>query len=1202
MNNSAIAAPRLRQLRSFGLLFGLLMLAAILLQTSQASLAGRRNMAASLNPLAVSTATTYTVINTHDSGAGSLRQAIIDANNNPGLDTIAFNIGSGPQTITPLQRLPEITGAVVIDGATQPGFSGIPIIELNGAVQPDGFGLSLTGGNNTVRSLVLNGFHSHALIFTVNGGNRVEGCYIGTDITGAVANRNGGTGLVIKVSNNIIGGNTPAQRNVISGNGEAGIDINRCCNGDVPPVTGNVIQGNYIGVNAAGNRGLANQRQGIRMSTVNTGADVTGNMIGGTQAGAGNVISGNHFEGILLESTRVKNNSVQGNFIGTDATGSYSIPNDGDGVSISGTENLIGGSVPGARNVISGNGRGGSGISGGNGISLGIAGAGNVGPGNVVQGNIIGANAALTAALPNWQHGIAISQSNSVVGGVGPGEANIIAFSGADGIRSATTTATGNLFRGNSIFSNGHFTGGTGIGIDLGGENPTANDAGDADNGSNNLQNFPVITAVNVTVNSVNIQGTLNSTANQSFNLDFYANSVCDPQGYGEGARYLGSGIVTTDGAGNGTFNVTLNLSLPANQVVTATATDAAGNTSEFSQCAPGATAVGSVSFSPNFAIVTEGVDSQASFLVQRTGGSAGTLTVNYVVTEETATAGSDFTPTQGTLTFANGETSKTFTVPIVNDSSGEPEETARVSLTTTGALDSLGSMSFATLTIVDDDPPSISISDVFLNEGNSGTGTLNANFTVSLSRGSVQTVTVSFATADGTAHTGSDYFSNSGLLTFNPGQMTKSISVAVVGDLSFEPNETFFVNLSSPTNSSISDAQGRGTIINDDPAGGTIGFASPTFTVTELAGSILVNVNRNGDTTQAVTVEYATSDITADERKDYTPARGTLQFDVGISAKTIEVLVNVDAFNEGSELVLIRLSNPTGGAALEDSQTTLQIDNSFWTPPPANSIDDPDKFVRQHYHDFLNREASNDPSGLAFWTNQITECQQPGATCNAELRRINVSAAFFLSVEFQETGYLVYRIYKAGYGNLPGTPVPLRFAEFLPDTQKIGQGVVVGATGWEQRLESNKVAFMLDFVSRSRFTTAYPNTLTPAEFVDALFANAAVTPSATDRDAAINEFGGAENTTDTAARARSLRRVAENSILNQQETNKAFVLMQYFGYLRRNPNDAPEQGLNFDGYNFWLGKLNEFNGNFVNAEMVKAFLVAGEYRQRFGP
>jgi hypothetical protein len=184
----------------------------------------------------------------------------------------------------------------------------------------------------------------------------------------------------------------------------------------------------------------------------------------------------------------------------------------------------------------------------------------------------------------------------------------------------------------------------------------------------------------------------------------------------------------------------------------------------------------------------------------------------------------------------------------------------------------------------------------------------------------------------------------------------------------------------------------------------------------------------------------------------------------------------------------------------------------------------------------------------------------------------------------------------------LPGAPVPLKLNEFLPDTQQIGLGVVVGMGNWQAQLESNKVAYALDFVTRSRFTNAYPTTLTPAEFVDLLFANAGVTSTTAERNAAISEFGTAANTVDSAARGRALRRVAENSTLKQQETNKAFVLTQYFGYLRRNPNDPPEPGLNFNGYNFWLGKLNQFNGNFVNAEMVKAFLVSSEYRQRFGP
>jgi hypothetical protein len=164
---------------------------------------------------------------------------------------------------------------------------------------------------------------------------------------------------------------------------------------------------------------------------------------------------------------------------------------------------------------------------------------------------------------------------------------------------------------------------------------------------------------------------------------------------------------------------------------------------------------------------------------------------------------------------------------------------------------------------------------------------------------------------------------------------------------------------------------------------------------------------------------------------------------------------------------------------------------------------------------------------------------------------------------------------------------------------QQIGQNVIVNETGWEQLLENNKQNFFSSFVQQSRFTSTYPTSFTTEQFVDQLFLNSGVAPSTTDRVAAINEFAGAITSGDVAARARALRRVAEHSTLAQQEFNRAFVLMQYFGYLRRNPNDLPD--MNFDGYNFWLTKLNQFNGDFRTAEMVKAFLVSIEYRQRFG-
>ncbi len=261
------------------------------------------------------------------------------------------------------------------------------------------------------------------------------------------------------------------------------------------------------------------------------------------------------------------------------------------------------------------------------------------------------------------------------------------------------------------------------------------------------------------------------------------------------------------------------------------------------------------------------------------------------------------------------------------------------------------------------------------------------------------------------------------------------------------------------------------------------------------------------------------------------------------------------------------------------------------WQPlfiSTTNSIDDAQFFVHQHYDDFLSREP--DPSGLAFWTNEITSCASD-AKC-IDLKRQNVSAAYFLSTEFQETGYLVYRFYNAALNRANAVP---RFIEFMRDTQRVADGVIVNADGWQQLLEQNKQAFAQDFVARPEFTALYPDTMSPTQFVDALYQHAGITPTTAERQAALDEFN-----TPTGARGRVMRRVAENQTLYTREFNRAFVLMQYFGYLRRNPDDPPDNNVN--GYNFWLGKLNQFGGNYQAAEMVKAFIVSSEYRQRFGP
>ena len=386
-------------------------------------------------------------------------------------------------------------------------------------------------------------------------------------------------------------------------------------------------------------------------------------------------------------------------------------------------------------------------------------------------------------------------------------------------------------------------------------------------------------------------------------------------------------------------------------------------------------------------------------------------------------------------------------------------------------------------------------------------------------------------------------------------------------------------------------------------------------YAVNEGDGKVDTIVTRSGDASAAATVSFATSDAAgaqncnvktgvASSRCDYEARFATVKFAPGETSKTISILIIDDSYLEGPETFQVNLSNASGAILGAQSTATITItDNDI--ADGLNPIDTARFFVRLHYLDFLNREP--DQSGWDFWTNNITNCvPQPSCT---DIQRINTSAAYFLSIEFQQTGYLVERTYKAAFGDALGAStfggahqlsVPiLRLDEFLLDTQQIGQGVVVGQAGWEIVLENNKQAYTLDFVQHSRFLIAFPNTMTPTQFVNQLFTNAGVAPSNADRNAAIAEFGSATNTSDVAARSRALRDVAENSILNQQEFNRAFVLMQYFGYLRRNANDAPD--LDYSGYEFWLTKLNAFNGNYINAEMVKAFITSGEYRQRFG-
>lgn len=438
---------------------------------------------------------------------------------------------------------------------------------------------NIIGGTDGFSRNVISGGGLGILLFYGATGNLIQGNFIGTDATGANALTTNGTGIIVLGANDtLIGGTTPAARNIISGNG-TGISVGG-------GATNVGIQGNYIGTNPAGTVALGNRFGGVSIDGANN------NTVGGTSAGAGNVISASVGIGGSKNGVTISNstgNKVQGNFIGTNAAGNAALGNAASGVVIFNSSNsLVGGAGLNARNVISANGE--------DGVRITTSG-GNVAPNNVVQGNYIGTDVTGTVNFGNGSAGVNVANvDNNIVGGTGAGEGNLIAFNGVatpsfgNGVRVTGGTVdgvfhgTGNRIRGNSIFSNAR------LGIDLvvNNENTevTANDSCDADTGTNKLQNYPVITSANNAGGSTVINGTLNSTASTAFNIDFFSSQSCDSSGNGEGQNYLGSTTVNTDAGCNAGFSVTLPVGIYGNSSITATATDPAGNTSEFSSCA----------------------------------------------------------------------------------------------------------------------------------------------------------------------------------------------------------------------------------------------------------------------------------------------------------------------------------------------------------------------------------------------------------------------------------------------------------------------------------------------------------------------------------------------------------------------------------------------------------------------------------------
>jgi hypothetical protein len=437
---------------------------------------------------------------------------------------------------------------ILIAGGTTTRVQGnyVGIDTAGAAPLGNGQGVVVTGGSNTAvggaaasARNVISGNTSEGL-YLAAGGVVVQGNYVGTDASGAAPLGNGVGVTIAAGSNTVLGGTTPGARNVISANTADGVDI-------LAGSTASVLAGNYIGTDATGAAPVGNGSRGVVVSGSSS------NVIGGRTPAARNVISGNGTDGVLIAGAAATLNSVEGNYLGTNAAGTAALGNGGSGVAVSGPNNAVGGTAAGARNLISGNAGDGVVVFGGT--------------GNVIEGNYVGTNAAGTAALGNGLNGVDIvgpGASNNAVGGTAAGAGNIVAFNGNDGV--LVDGGTGNAIRRNAIFEHT-----TGLGIEL------LNDG-------NNSQGPPAVLWATSDGTSTTIQGTLSGTPFTSYTVEFFADTAANPSGFGEGERLLGSARATTDATGNAGFLVTFAVGVPPGQFISATATDPENNTSGFAR------------------------------------------------------------------------------------------------------------------------------------------------------------------------------------------------------------------------------------------------------------------------------------------------------------------------------------------------------------------------------------------------------------------------------------------------------------------------------------------------------------------------------------------------------------------------------------------------------------------------------------------
>ncbi|HKO00423.1 MAG TPA: Calx-beta domain-containing protein, partial [Thermoanaerobaculia bacterium] len=628
--------------------------------------------------------------------------------------------------------------------------------------------------------------------------------------------------------------------------------------------------------------------------------------IGGLTTAERNVISGNQTYGVYIRYNDTPT-TIIGNYIGTDMTGIRPVPNaigiyleEGSGSSIKST---IGGTAPGSRNLIAGN----------TSYQIKISHASGV----TILGNTIGFTNGFVTAMGIYVY---VSWANTI-GNITGGGNTIVSQDVGIAVEGPPYTS-GTRIAGNSIYY-------TLIGIDLtdrtDNDGRTANDAGDGDNGPNLHMNYPVLTSAKATASGITVAGTLNSLASQAYKIDFYAGSTSCGAAGTDGKTFLGEIPVSTDASGNVTFTADFG-AFPPGTSITATATDPLNDTSEFSSCA---LVQGPGTFSASAPNTTEG--NAATVTVTRTGGTVGSVTVSYATANDSAVTGSDYTATTGTLTFADGEASKTFTVSTIDDTLFENDEQFRVQLSNATGGATIGQQT-AFVTIRDNDPmPSLSIAKMSVTEGNSGL--TPAVFTAKLSTVSGAPALVTFTTVSGTAQSPVDFLHTTGGITFAPGETEKTIEVLVNGDVTYEPDEEFTVQLTAQSGAQGS-AANTCTILNDD--------AKPELRIDDVSviegNSGTKNVLVTVRATAAISgyVNVSTSDGTARAGSDYVAATATLTF-ANETSKTFTIAIAGDTDVETDETFDVTITATGTGATIADATGVVTIVNDDIGIGPKN-------------------------------------------------------------------------------------------------------------------------------------------------------------------------------------------------------------------------------------------------------------------------